>query len=198
MRQCCTSLHPNYPVLTSRLRLRPFTGHDDDFLMSCYSLPEVHRYIPIGPLTLEEVRARLRSGPWSRSTLENEGQVLGLAVEMRSTSELVGDVMLMWTSTSHGSGQIGWVIHPAFGGQGLGTEAAHAVLELAFDGLGLHRVVARIDARNTRSIHLAERLGMRREARLVESTWSDDGWTDELDFAMLAEEWANQVVFLNQ
>lgn len=193
MRQCCMPLYPEYPVLTSRLSLRPLTDQDADSLAARYSLPEVHRYIPIGPLTVEEVRVRLQSGPWSRSTLESEGEILTLGVEITSTGALIGDVMLFWTSTTHGSGEIGWVIHPDFGGHGFGTESVRALLRLAFDELGLHRVVARIDARNTRSLHLAERLGMRQEAHQIQNRWSDGRWTDEVDFAMLAGEWGGQV-----
>jgi RimJ/RimL family protein N-acetyltransferase len=63
------------------------------------------------------------------------------------------------------------------------------VLALAFDGLGLHRVTARIDARNGPSAALARRLGMRQEAHLVENEWFKGEWTDELDFAILEREW---------
>jgi RimJ/RimL family protein N-acetyltransferase len=185
-------LRPDYPVLTPRLHLRPLSDQDADALVSCYSLPEVHRYIPIGPLSVQQVMTRLRSGPWSRSSLEKEGDVLGLGVELASTGELIGDVMLMWTSTRHESGDLGWVIHPAYGGQGFGTESGRALLHLAFDGLDLHRVVARIDARNTRSVRLAQRLGMREEAHLIQNRWADDEWTDEVDFAMLADEWVDR------
>jgi RimJ/RimL family protein N-acetyltransferase len=192
MRQWRMPFRPEYPVRTPRLHLRPLSDQDTDTLVSCYSLPAVHRYIPIGPLSVQQVKTRLRSGPWSRSTLEKEGDVLGLGVEIASTGELIGDVMLMWTSTRHESGDLGWVIHPSHEGPGFGTESGRALLQLAFDGLELHRVVARVDARNTRSLRLAERLGMREEARLIQNRWSDDEWTDEVDFAMLADEWVGQ------
>jgi RimJ/RimL family protein N-acetyltransferase len=161
--------------------------------VSCYALPAVHRYIPIGPLSLEQVRTRLRTGPWSRASLEHEGEILGLGVEIASTGELIGDVMLMWTSAVHRSGELGWVIHPDHARLGFGTESGRALMQLAFAGLDLHRVVARIDARNVHSIRLAERLGMRQEAHLIENRWSGGAWTSEVDFALLAEEWSDQV-----
>jgi RimJ/RimL family protein N-acetyltransferase len=37
-----------------------------------------------------------------------------------------------------------------------------------------------------------ERLGMRREAHLVENEWVKGEWTDELVFAMLDREWVAQ------
>jgi RimJ/RimL family protein N-acetyltransferase len=74
--------------------------------------------------------------------------------------------MLAWHSRQHAAGEIGYVLHPDHGGQGLASEAVRALLEIAFVTIGLHRVSARIDARNLRSLRLAERLGMRREAHL--------------------------------
>jgi RimJ/RimL family protein N-acetyltransferase len=35
-----------------------------------------------------------------------------------------------------------------------------------------------------------ERLGMRREALLVDNEWVKGEWTSELDYALLADEWA--------
>jgi len=92
-------------------------------------------------------------------------------------------------SEVHRSGEIGWILNPAFSGMGYATEAARALLGLAFEELGLHRVVARIDADNGPSIRVAKRLGMRQEAHLVRNEWFKGAWTDEIDFAMLEEEW---------
>ncbi|HEY5250597.1 MAG TPA: GNAT family protein [Acidimicrobiales bacterium] len=75
-------------------------------------------------------------------------------------------------------------------GHGYAADAAHALLHLAFDELGLHRVVARVDARNRSSARLATRLGMRLEAHLVENEWFKGGWSDQLEFAVLAHQWS--------
>ena len=78
---------------------------------------------------------------------------------------------------------------PAAGGRGYATEAASVMLRLGFSGLGLHRIVARIDERNGPSARLARRLGMRQEARLVSNEFFKGEWCTELNFAMLADEW---------
>ena len=98
--------------------------------------------------------------------------------------------MLFFHSVEHRSGEIGWVFHPGYSGRGYATEASHALLHLAFDELGLHRVIARVDARNEASLRLADRLGMRREAHLVSNEWFKGVWSDEIDFAVLEHEWA--------
>ncbi len=97
--------------------------------------------------------------------------------------------MLRWSSAKDRCGELGWVFHPEHRGRGYATEAAHAVLRLAFDDLDLHRMIARIDPRNTASIQVAERLGMRKEAHLIENNWQRGEWTDEVDYAILKKEW---------
>jgi RimJ/RimL family protein N-acetyltransferase len=63
------------------------------------------------------------------------------------------------------------------------------MLRLGFEGLGLHRIVGRCDARNRASAKVMERLGMRREAYFRQNEIVRGEWTDELVYAMLADEW---------
>src|SRR5699024_7167737 len=84
--------------------------------------------------------------------------------------------------------EIGWVVDPGQGGRGLATEAVRAMLDLAFERYGAHRVAAQMDARNTASARLAERVGMHREAQLRQDWWSKGEWTDTVIFAMLARD----------
>jgi RimJ/RimL family protein N-acetyltransferase len=182
-------LRPVYPVRTERLLLRPFNEADLPALLAYHSSPAVHQFLPMEPMDAEGVLHRLRQGLWSRSTLDEEGEILFLGVALLSTGELIGDVMLRWLSGQDQCGEIGYVINPAHGGNGYATEAARAVLHLAFDELELHRMIARIDPRNTASLRLAERLGMRREALLIQNHWHKGAWADEVDFALLRHEW---------
>jgi RimJ/RimL family protein N-acetyltransferase len=177
-----------YPVLTKRLSLRPLTSADIDALLAYRSDPDVCRYVPFAPMDRQVITERLAT-QWVTTALTDEGQALTLGVEITETGELVGDVVLFWHSREHLGGEIGYVVNPAFGGQGYATEAAHALLRLAFEDLGLHRVVARIDERNGTSAKVARRLGMRQEARLVRNEMFKGEWSTELDFAMLADEW---------
>lgn len=181
-------LRPAYPVRSARLLLRPLSEADAAALLSYRSLPEVCRYVPFEPMDTAAIATRL-AGQWRNTTLENEGDFLTLGAEVAATGQLAGDVMLYWSSARDSTGEIGYVFHPSFSGRGYATEAAHTVLHLAFDELGLHRVIARVDARNGTSARLAARLGMRQEAHLVENEWFKGEWSDELDFALLESEW---------
>jgi RimJ/RimL family protein N-acetyltransferase len=55
---------------------------------------------------------------------------------------------------------VGWRFSPTVWGKGYATEAATAVLDQAFTTMAIDRVGCVTDARNLRSVRLAERLGM--------------------------------------
>nr|WP_260408620.1 GNAT family N-acetyltransferase [Planomonospora venezuelensis] len=184
-------MKPSYPIRTDRLLLRPFTPADLDALHAMQSLPEVTRYLYWGPRDRRQVQESLE-GKLAQTALLDEGQALCLAVEIAATGEVIGDGLLFWHSRTHRSGEIGYVLHPDHHGRGYATETGRALLELGFDGLGLHRVTGRIDGRNTASARVLERLGMRREAHLVENEWVKDEWTDEVVYAILHREWSSR------
>ena len=168
--------------------LRSLVASDVDALVSYRSLPDVCRWVPFQPMDADTVLARI-SNQWSGRTLQNDGDALILGVEIAATSELVGDLMLLYSSSVHRSAEIGYVFHPDHAGHGYATEASHELLHVAFDELAAHRVMARVDPRNHASVGVLRRLGMREEAHLIENEWFKGEWGDELDFAVLSREW---------
>jgi len=181
-------LKPSLPIQTERLLLRPTTVDDIDAMYAYKSQEDVCRYLPYEPMSRDEVADRI-AGLWSRTELTEEGQALNLGVEERSSGRLIGDVVLFWRSVAHRGGEIGYVFSPDVAGHGYATEAARALLGLGFDSLGLHRIIARLDARNVASARLLERLGMRREGLLLQDEWFKGAWSDTLEYAMLEDEW---------
>jgi RimJ/RimL family protein N-acetyltransferase len=182
---------PGYPIDTVRLTLRPFVVEDLDALHDYQKLPEVARYL------LNDVRDRAATTEVLKrrmavTALENPGDVLVLAVVLRETGELVGEVNLAWLSAENRQGEFGFVFNPAFHGKGYAGEAAVEMLRLGFEGLRLHRIIGRCDGRNTSSTRLMARLGLRREAHFVQNEIVKGEWTDEIVYAMLEEEWAGE------
>src|SRR3954469_4240668 len=184
-------LRPDYPVTTARLLLRPFTPDDLDALNSFQSRADVARYLYWGPRSRAESAAALAKRVHS-STLNKEGQVLAVAVELSATGQLIGDLNLEWLSAEHRQGEIGFIFHPDHHGQGFAREAAIEILRLGFEGLGLPRMIGRCDAHNTASARLLEHLGLRQEAHLRQNEFVKGEWCDELVYAMLAAEWATR------
>ena len=177
-----------YPIRTERLVLRPYRDDDYDFLVSMFTRDDVFRYLLDDVKTPDQVHDSL-ARRLTLPPLVVDGQALTLAVELRDTGRLVGDVTLFQISTVHRAGEIGFIFHPDFHGNGYAGEAAKALLGAAFDRLGMHRVTGRCDARNTASAAVLTRLGMRREAHFVSNEYLKGEWTDELVFAMLENEW---------
>lgn len=184
-------LRPEYPIATARLLLRPFREDDLDDLHAIQSRDDISRYLYWSARSREEV-ADVIADRMTMSAIEEEGDILVLAAELRETGTVIGDVNLGWESEEHRKGEFGFVFHPDYHGRGYAGEAAVEMLRLGFEGLGLHRIVGRADGRNKASARLMEKLGLRREAHFVENEMVKGEWTDEVVYAMLATEWADR------
>jgi RimJ/RimL family protein N-acetyltransferase len=182
-------LHPTYPVGTRRLLLRPWRADELDTYHRLCGDPEVVRYLYDEPVDRDGARTRLAA---LRSALTEPGQWANLAAEERSSATVVGDVGIGWVSDVHHVADIGYKLLPDRRGRGYVTEAAAALVDLAFTGFGAHRVCGRIDARNTASADVLERLGVRRQAHFLKNEWVKGEWTDEVVYAVLAHEWAER------
>ncbi|MFD0392165.1 GNAT family N-acetyltransferase [Streptomyces nogalater] len=175
------------PVATERLVLRPFTSADVEDRYAYQRLPEVARHLYRPPLTregcAESIAARAEGTDW-----RTDGDTLLLAV-CRAGNPVSS---ARWSSRSpartRGRRRSAGCSTPPRG-RGYATEAAGALLSLAFGQLDAHRVFARLDVLNTASARVCERLGMRREAHLVENDLDGDRWGSEYVYAMLAREW---------
>jgi RimJ/RimL family protein N-acetyltransferase len=181
-------LAPEFPLHTARLLLRSYTEDDLDFLAELESHPQVTRYVSWPPRDRDQVRESLAKKR-TETALRGEGESLTPVLVLFETGTPVGDVQLRWSSREHRQGEIGYVIHPEHAGNGYATEAAELMLRLGFDQLGLHRIVGSMDRRNTASARVLEHVGMRREACLVGNQLVKGEWTDEVIYAMLADEW---------
>jgi RimJ/RimL family protein N-acetyltransferase len=181
-------LRPRYPLTTDRLELRPFREDDLDVLCEMDGDAETTRYLYWGPRTRAEVRVSLARRR-KMTSIEREGDGLRLAIVVKESGALVGDVSLHYLSKQHGQGEIGFVLHPAQHGHGYAGEAVRVLLGLGFEGLGLHRIAGRCDPRNTASARLMDRLGMRREAHLRENEYVKGEWVGGYVYALLADEW---------
>jgi len=184
-------LNPTYPIETERLLLRPCEPRDLDVMADIRGRPDVVRYLYWNVQTREEVAEALAKR-MTMTALETEGDGMVLAVELKETGAMIGDVVLQWLSEEHRQGETGFVVHPDFQGKGYAFEAAREMLRLGFDEFGLHRIIGRCDARNTASGRLMERLGMRQEAHFRENERFKGEWGDELIYAMLDREWTER------
>jgi RimJ/RimL family protein N-acetyltransferase len=179
---------PGYRIETERLLLRPFVEDDFDALFAMQSRADVARWLYWEARDADAVRAAL-AAKIDRTAVAADVKRISLAVELRASSQVVGDLSLWQVSSEHRQGEIGFTFHPDHHGRGYATEAARELLRLAFGEYGFHRVIGRLEARNGASARVLERLGMRREAHLVENEWVKGEWQSEAVYALLAREW---------
>ena len=112
-----------------------------------------------------------------------------LGIVLRNADDLIGDCGVRVLETESRQAEIGITLAPAYQGHGYATEAMKSIFDYLLVRLGKHRVFTSVDPCNQRSMALMQRLGMRKEAHLVESLWFKDQWADDVIFAMLQREW---------
>lgn len=179
---------PALPIHTERLTLRPFSRGDVDAVYAYRHRADVAFHLFDEPMSREEC-VQLVQNRVSQTFFAVEDDCLLLAIERPEEQHLIGEISLILRSASGRQGELGYVLHPDYHGRGYATEAAEAMLMLAFTGAGLHRVYARSAIRNSASWRLMERLGMRREAHLREHAFVKGQWVEEFVYAQLEDEW---------
>ncbi|HET7585652.1 MAG TPA: GNAT family N-acetyltransferase [Gemmatimonadaceae bacterium] len=175
------------PVLqTERLLLRPFAPDDApavEALCGAFEVADTTLSIP-HPYPPGMAAAWIESHTAARES----GTGVSYAVTDRRTGELLGAVGVSLVP-EHARAELGyWIAVPQWG-KGYGTEAARAVLGVAFDTLGVHRVQARHLTRNPASGRVMQKLGMRFEGILRGAMKKWDTFEDVAMYAMLEDEW---------
>lgn len=174
---------------TERLTLRPFRAGDLPAFAAYRSEPAVARYQSWDPsYSLADAERFLAAQ--AGVAFGTPGEWLQLAIVDRARGVLHGDCAVRVARDQPGTAEVGVTLAPASQGQGIAAEALRALVGALFGELGLHRVYAEADDRNTAVHRLLERLGFRAEARFVEADWFKDEWTTVRVFAVLRRDWA--------
>jgi ribosomal-protein-alanine N-acetyltransferase len=149
---------------TNRLILRHLVPDDLANLFALYSDPEIRRYFPEGTLTYEETREELE---WFLNGHPHHPQLGLWATVYRETGEFIGRCgLLPWMIEQRPEVEVAYLLAKTHWGQGLGTEAAQAILRYGFEQLQLSRLICLIDRDNRASRKVAEKIGMRFEKEL--------------------------------
>ena len=149
------------PILTERLRLRPFTDDDLDAVHAMWAEPEVGRWVGGTHERMAESIDELKGH------LQHQARhgFAFWAAEERDTGAFAGEVGLQHFEGRGPEIEIGWCFARPMWGRGYATEAAGAWLRTGFDDLGFERIVAVVVAENAASRRVCDRLGMRETGR---------------------------------
>ena len=136
--------------------------------------PAVQRFLCLSkaPPTYEEVLADL---PCLLNTPAPIGGGLW-SIRSRATTDFLGLVLLLYTD-DHTEVEFGYRLFPKFWGRGYATEAGRAVVNHAFDDLGLTALCAIVHPDNTASSAVAEKLGFLRTGCISRLGFNLDHYT---------------------
>ena len=147
-------------IETDRLILRQWRESDLQTMAAINQDLQVMEHFP-APKTFEETQNFITG---NRELYKQVGYFL-YAVETRDTHELIGFIGLYPVGDEMPCApavEIGWRIGAKYWGNGYATEAAQAVVDHAFNALGLKELVSFTTATNKRSEKLMQRLGFMR------------------------------------
>jgi HAD superfamily hydrolase (TIGR01509 family) len=123
--------------------------------------------------TLGGVRSEDESNRWLIENLEHWSRYgYGIWIfRNASDGQFVGRCGLRHVEVGGGSEvELAYALLASYWGMGFATEMTKAILKMGFEHLQMESVVALIDAANTRSRHVADKLGFRFERNVV---WKD-------------------------
>ncbi len=177
-----------HSLATKRLVLNPLEEKDWTFILSLFSLPIVHQFEQ-GELPSEtKIREQFDRALAKSNLLPKDG---GIWFIIQTTDhQPIGQVKLTCNWTEVQEWELGYALLPEHWGKGYACEAAEAVLNWAFSELKVHKVIAIINAENTRSVALARKIGMIEEGHMREARKIQGQYYDEKVFAMLASDLA--------
>ncbi len=171
-----------------RVVLRRFRPRDVAEFVAYRSSAEVARYQSWDAPYPRDEGESFVAGMMTRHP-DTAGEWFQFAVALRATGQLIGDCAAMPLADDPSQCEIGFTIAQRYQGRGYATEATRLLIGYLFGARGKHRILAYCDARNAASAAVLDRLGMRREGHLRESTWAKGEWTDDLLYAVLDHEW---------
>lgn len=147
------------PRLGSGFMLRRLSTDDLAAFQAYRHDPELGRYQGWSPMSDAEASAFLTE--MHTAPLPNPGSWTQMAIAEPTTQRLIGDIGVFLDQDGRYA-EIGFTLARHAQGHGVGTAAVREAIRLIFESSAADRVCGITDARNTASIRLLERVGMRR------------------------------------
>lgn len=174
------------PVLeTERLILRPMKMSDAEDIFAYSKDPEVARHV------LWDAHRSISDSRFYLKYMKHQyktGQPSSYGIVLKETGRLVGTIGFMWYNADNRATEVGYSLARWLWNQGLMTEALHAVLDMAFEHLHVHRIEAMHDAANPASGRVMIKCGMHHEGTLRHRVFNKGRFVDVELYAILEED----------
>ena len=177
------------PILeTERLILRPFALADADDVQRLVG----DRAIAATTLSIPHPYEDGMAEAWiaGRQAMIERDESTPFAIERKSDGALIGSINLMDIQAGH-QAEFGYWIGVPYWNRGYCTEAGQAMLDFAFNELGLVRVHARHLSRNPSSGRVMQKLGMSHEGTRRRHVRKWDVLEDVEMYGILVDDWLN-------
>lgn len=176
------------PRTTDRLALRRFAIGDLARFQSYRCDPEVGRYQ--GWSAMDDAGAAAFLSEMAAAPVGVSGAWLQIAVALRATDALIGDIGIGFDSKRVGVAEIGFSMAPDAQRRGFAAEAVTCALTMLFESGVVDVVEGITDARNAPSIRLLERVG-RRLARTQQALFKGEMCTEQI-YAIRRTDWESR------
>ncbi|MFJ4679322.1 MULTISPECIES: GNAT family N-acetyltransferase [unclassified Kitasatospora] len=179
-------------LVGEKVLLRPVRPEEDlPMLRAVINDPDVLRYTsdsytPEPPVWDEATERRVVD--WY-TTRNEQTDRLDLIVVDRATGRGVGEIVLNEWDAPNRACNLRIAIGPDGRDRGLGTEAVRLLTDHAIRAIGLNRVSLSVYAFNGRGQRAYEKAGFKVEGVRRQVLRYGDEWVDDIDMAVLAEDW---------
>lgn len=174
------------PVLSAGMAtLRQLRLSDAPALFEMLTTKEVARFISPPPATVEGFE---RFIAWTHQERE-AGRYICFAVVPNGLDTAIGIFQVRDVESGFETAEWGFALGSAFWGTGIFVEAARAVIEFAFETVGVSRLEARAAVANGRGNGALMKVGAVREAVLRKSFFRHGEHLDQALWSILREDW---------
>ena len=177
---------------TERLVIRRFSPSDSEEFAQILTDPEVCYFEPSGVFTRENALKEA-------AKLEQDKRFF--AVVLKENNFLIGKLFFE-DKDFFGAYEIGYTFNRSYWGKGYALESVKGMFRYAFEKTNVRRIIAEVDIKNTRSVDLLERAGMRREgvfkksAAFRKNSLGEPDFSDFASYAILKDEFENKEIKL--
>ena len=173
-------------VETERLYLRQRLVSDAEDIFAYASLPEVTWLAGFPPAESVAEEENYLENIMPKRWIE-QNIPAGYGICLKGSNKVIGSVDF---NHRHADDvfEMGYLLHPDYWGQGIMSEAAHALLEVGFNLVDLHKIEIECYSYNKASQRVAEKLGFTLESKIRDRKDAQGKRCDLLRYGLLKSE----------
>jgi len=178
-------------ITSERLKLRIVQEKDLDNIHYLLMCPEIALFNPSGfPNGIEHTIQMVKS--WAAQERESKDRKdYTFYIETIDTGDFVGLINISVVKVKYRNSEVWFKVVPDMWNKGYATEALKRIIEFGFRQLNFHRIECGCAVGNIASYKVIEKACMIKEGHRRKILPLQDGWSDNYEYAILSEDYAN-------